>query len=125
MRLTAPFGTMVPEGVKEKGDPMDIESRLQKLESDLDRTKAHVRKVLAVALLLLVLISLGFPESDEWTSSVLDVLVLVAVAHVLVSAVSGLRWLLWGRRAEEARRHDKIMMDLMAVLAKTRDQNHP
>jgi len=103
---------------------MDIETRLQKLESDLQRTKAHVWTLLAIVLVLLVLILLRVPDSSEWIISIMVVLALAALAHLLVQLASGLR-LFWTRRAVDAQLQEKIMRDFIADRAKTQGQDHP
>jgi len=103
---------------------MDIESRLQKVESDLHRMKVHVWAVLAVVLFLLSLVLLRVADSGEWLVSVVAVLALAAVVHLLVSAASGLRLFLT-RRSADTRLQEKIMREFIAERANTQDQNHP
>ena len=78
MRLNAALGTMVRADAKEKGNPMDVETRLQELESDLHRTKVHAWTLPAIVLLLLILILLRVADSREWIVSIMVVLALAA-----------------------------------------------
>jgi hypothetical protein len=115
---------MVVAGVKEKGNPMDIEERLRKVEVEVRRTKVYVSAVLVIVLLLLALGLLRGGASGEWTIVIIVVLALAVVAHLLVTAGSGLR-VFWGRRATDAQLQEKIMREFTAERAKTQNQNHP
>jgi hypothetical protein len=103
---------------------MDIEDRLQKIESDVRRTKLHAEAVLVVILLLLVLILLGVGARGDWIVGILLILGLAAAAHLLVSAGSGLR-VFWGRRDTDAQLEERIMREFIAERAKSPNRNHP
>jgi hypothetical protein len=103
---------------------MDIESRLRRIESDVRRTRLYTGAVLVVLVVLLGLAVFRAEGSGEWTVAILVVLTLAVVAHLLVSAASGLR-VFWGRRDADAQLQEKILREFLAERAKSRDSDHP
>ena len=105
---------------------MDIETRLQELESDLHRTKVHAWTLPAIVLLLLILILLRVADSREWIVSIMVVLALAA-SRIDPGALpaSGLRLFCTRLRPAHAQLREKIMRDFIADRAKTQGQNHP
>jgi len=95
---------------------MDIETRLQTLESDLHRTKRQVATLRLIMVAFLILILPRVSDSREW----IFIMVVLAV-YLLVSAALGF----WRFYTQRARLHEKIMTEFIGERAKIQDQNHP
>jgi hypothetical protein len=128
---TALSRTIISADAREKGDPMDIESRLTeieerlaRIESEVHRTRTTITSTVLGPLLLLTMAILMVEESRK--GGVLTIIIVGTMVGLLVWTAWGLQWLIWARRAEETRRHEKMMRDLIAIAeqARTQPQDH-
>ena len=99
---------------------MDIESHLQRIEADVRCTRMLVW-VLVVIVVAVGLRLLQVIDSTECIALVVVVLGLTAVAHLLVSAMSGLRRF-WPSREADAQLQERILREFIAERAKTQGQ---
>jgi membrane protein YdbS with pleckstrin-like domain len=106
---------------REKGNPMDTENHLRPVETTVHHTstRAWIVLVIVVAVSLMLL---GIVDLRECVVSIIIVLALTAIAHLLVSAGSGL-WRFWTNRAAEAELQEKILRAYIAERAQARDQD--
>jgi len=100
---------------------MDIESRLQRVETDVRRTRTYVRILLVIVLVPIGLARVGVSDPKECLVSVLVVWALMAVAHLLVTATSGLRRFAT-RREADAQLQERILREFIAERAKPQGQ---
>jgi hypothetical protein len=132
---TALSCTVISADAKEKGNPMNVESRITDIEDRLARIESEARRTkmvtsLAVWGILGIVLSLeAYRLEDSETRMVLVVGVVATWGWVLVRLVWALWWLIWGRPAEEARLREKIRIDCIAEQAraeraKTQSQDH-
>lgn len=104
-------------GTQEKGNAMDIESHLHRVEAQGCRTKTHVEILLVIVGVPVGLGLLGIFDTAECLVSILVVLALIGVAHVLISAAFGLRRF-WTIRNEGAQVQERILREFIAERAK-------
>lgn len=99
---------------------MDIESRLRAMEADVRRTKTCVEILLVVVLVPVGLGLLGVSDAAESLLSILVILALIAAAHLLVTAASGLRRFRAGQDVD-AQLQERILREFVAERHRARN----